>query len=82
MSRKMKVPKLIIKEEYAPKPKVDCESNQLPSAISQQCATCKFWTGSARCRAFPNGIPQSLLKGKRDHTQPYPGDRGFRYRPA
>jgi len=31
------------------------------------------------CYAFPTGIPQEILDGKNDHTEPYPGDDGFLY---
>ncbi len=36
------------------------------------------WT----CAAFPDGIPSSVvLRDEVDHTQPYPGDNGIRYKP-
>lgn len=81
MSRKMKIPKLIIKEKYLVKPENDDTTNEIPKTISKQCSTCKFWTGSTICRAFPEGIPKAILNGKHDHNKPYPGDRGFRYSP-
>lgn len=46
-----------------------------------QCATCRFRADGQTCRAFPRGIPHEIFTGKRDHTKPYPGDRGFLYEP-
>ncbi len=33
------------------------------------------------CDAFPDGIPEEILFGPFDHTEPYPGDHGLRYSP-
>lgn len=46
-----------------------------------QCVTClyKFVTGAA-CAAFPDGIPDAILANVHDHREPYPGDRGIRYK--
>lgn len=35
----------------------------------------------ARCRAFPDGIPEAILETRVDHRQPFRGDGGFRYTP-
>jgi len=33
------------------------------------------------CAAFPNGIPEEILDGEFDHTQPHEGDHGLRFVP-
>jgi hypothetical protein len=35
---------------------------------------------SFKCKAFPDGIPLEIIEGKLDHTQPYEGDRGIRFK--
>lgn len=60
-----------------------------------QCALCK-WYGIGQtglkpgdplpetdhvCKAFPKGIPFSILRGEFDHTKPYEGDNGVRFEP-
>jgi len=35
--------------------------------------------GRLTCVAFPDGIPDRLLKGLADHRRPYPGDHGIRF---
>lgn len=32
-----------------------------------------------RCKAFPSGIPDAVLLGRNPHTEPIPGDGGFRF---
>ena len=47
-----------------------------------QCDRCAFRVhGKAVCVAFPWGIPAEIKEGRIDHTQPYPGDGGFRFVP-
>lgn len=54
---------------------------------SASCYTCKWATladdGSvATCEAFPQGIPEVILRGDNDHHKPVPGDQGITYTPA
>jgi len=44
---------------------------------SNQCVTCaNFLHGYAVCRAFPDGIPDDVLRGVVDHNKPVDGDHG------
>lgn len=60
--------------------------------ITIDCATCRHldreateaagWEGPVICAAFPAGIPDEILDGKRGHRTPYPGDGGTQYEPT
>lgn len=41
------------------------------------CHQCAHRRGVLTCKAFPNGIPQEILRGDVMHTSPYPGDQGI-----
>ncbi len=44
------------------------------------CSYCKYKNEEGRkCKAYPNGIPDAIIKGKIDHTKPYPGDNGIQF---
>ena len=32
-----------------------------------------------RCAAFPNGVPESILDGTKDHRRQVAGDQGIRF---
>ncbi len=47
------------------------------------CAYCKHRIDrTARCDAFPDGIPFLVLSGQIAHTRPIDGDHGIRFEPA
>lgn len=51
---------------------------------SRQCLTCTrlFETAATlSCLAYPDGIPEEILTGEVDHSQPYRGDHGIQYEP-
>ena len=51
--------------------------------MTNQCFNCKvFWRGvPAKCKAFPNGIPDKILTGEHDHKEPFEGDNGVQFEP-
>ncbi len=55
--------------------------------ISRQCSNCLNMSqltnesGVPTCLAFPEGIPERILRGNIDHSLPVDGDHGFRYDP-
>lgn len=51
-----------------------------PGAEDVMCNHCKHYRLYAKCDAFPEGIPNELLK-KEEHDTPYPGDNGIRFEP-
>lgn len=65
----------------AEKPADTPSATSAPSS-SGQCDRCIFRSpGRTACVAFPWGIPAEMLEGRFDHTQPHPGDGGFRFVP-
>lgn len=45
------------------------------------CAACRHWKGNAVCDAFPDKVPDEILKGDNNHRSPYPGDHGIQFEP-
>ena len=59
----------------------------IPLEISQ-CPTCQHFQGLVQfgkvyfytCAAFPKRIPDEIMFDGADHTQPWKGDQGIRYK--
>ena len=47
----------------------------------RQCIVCEHSQEyePGKCEAFPDGIPDELLRENVLHDKPYPGDNGLRY---
>ena len=37
---------------------------------------------SLKCKAFPNGLPDTIRQGRWDHREPFEGDNGILYEPV
>lgn len=49
--------------------------------MSIQCLACNNLNNNmTTCRAFPKGIPTKILTGHWDHTRPFKGDNGIRFK--
>jgi len=47
-----------------------------------QCVWCRHrWANGQRCAAFPNGIPEAIIRNRHDHREPYDGDSGICFEP-
>lgn len=48
------------------------------------CLFCKHFEkgGAPSCDAFPDGIPERILRNKHDHRKPYPNDNGVTFEPV
>ena len=56
--------------------------NDIGQNTMAQCATCKNMIPfSLKCKAFPNGIPETIKEGRWDHRQKFDGDNGVLYEP-
>jgi hypothetical protein len=46
--------------------------------ILPQCFSCtRLNIGHITCAAFPDGIPDPILRGTHDHRKPFAGDHGI-----
>lgn len=56
--------------------------NEYEMEAITQCESCKYWTGTSICAAFPEGsIPHDILFNLYDHRKPFPGDHGIQWEP-
>lgn len=50
-----------------------------------QCAFCEYYKGTEgklRCASFPGrDIPEEIITGEFDHSDPHPGDNGLQFLP-
>jgi len=46
------------------------------------CIDCIHYSGACLCLAFPDGIPNKIIRSVVDHRKPYPGDNGIQYEAA
>lgn len=44
------------------------------------CHMCVHRTSIRNCTAFPQGIPNEILKGDFNHTESFPGDHGITFK--
>ena len=49
--------------------------------IDSQCQECGHYKLELRCGAFKEQIPEEILMGEHDHTEPYKGDNGIQFEP-
>ena len=47
-----------------------------------QCMTCERLQKHARCDAYPDGVPEAILKNQVDHREPFSGDGDLTYVPC
>jgi len=52
-----------------------------------KCLDCAYYGGPSKlyvlgltCKAYPDGIPETILTGKHDHANPLPGDHGIQFK--
>ena len=51
------------------------------SIVAPVCSYCARMSkeGPLTCPAFPDGIPQDMLRSRLDHTKPVDGDHGIQF---
>lgn len=45
-----------------------------------QCILCIRYLGNWQCDAYPEGIPDPIILGEHDHTEPFMNDQGIRFK--
>ena len=49
-------------------------------SVFPSCAMCARYKGDVNCEAYPERIPNAIYKQGFDHSKPYPGDNGIRFK--
>jgi hypothetical protein len=44
------------------------------------CHSCEYLNENFTCKAYPNGIPKSIIKNKYIHIKPLKGDNGIQFK--
>lgn len=57
------------------------DDNEMADVKEILCNTCKHYNRNypPTCKAFPRGIPMSIISGETVHTKPVRGDKGIQY---
>lgn len=55
------------------------EDNDPVFEVVGLCHQCVHRTSVWNCRAFPDGIPNEILRGDFLHTREFPGDHGIQF---
>ena len=59
---------------------IDIDAGHDLPVYPKQCSLCRHYARVAHvCDAFPDGIPEPILRGDVDHTRPYSGDHGVQF---
>lgn len=61
-------------------PHTDSRWRDNPQLSACPCNYCVYYSGDAKCKAFPNGISKEVLSGKIFHDHPLPGDHGLQFK--
>jgi hypothetical protein len=72
----------IAEDRYPTNPRFD-EANDPKFEMVGVCHLCANKTrNTTACKAFPDGIPATILVGDFVHDKAYPGDKGVRFVPV
>ena len=60
---------------------IPADKDNLNSYNIPVCNNCIHHIADDKCDAFEN-IPDEILNGQNDHSEPFPGDKGIRFEPT
>ncbi len=52
----------------------------MTTVVPPDCLKCVHYKGQLKCDAFPAKIPSDIVHSKVEHTKPYKGDNGIRFK--